>query len=140
MLAVAVAGCSFPLVNGPPAQHATLPAFACTESRLGPVLDTVWTGLEVVNVALALARTDQSWADQFGGDPPITRTEVVPVYAVLAAIGAAGMYYGYTRTAACRAATAELAGRTTQSLGPPRGYGASTRGPDAGRGVTRGER
>ena len=129
MLAVAVTGCSFPLVSGPPAQHADLPAFDCTESRLGPVLDSVWTGLELVNVALALARSDQSWAEQFGGDPPITRTHVIPVYAVLAAIGAAGMYYGYTRTAACRAAKAELAGRTPQTLGPPQGYGASTRGP-----------
>jgi hypothetical protein len=105
-LAVSVTGCSFALVSGPPAQYRQLPAFECTESRLGPVLDTVWTVLQTGNLILSAARSDDSWNTQFNGNPPFSRSASIPIYAVLAALGGAGMYFGYSRTGECREAKA----------------------------------
>jgi len=117
-LAVSVTGCSFALVSGPPAQHRQMPAFDCTESRLGPVLDTVWTVLQTGNLILSATRTDQQWNDQFGGNPPFSRSASIPIYAVLAALGGAGMYFGYSRTSECREAKAEAMSRSMQPIGP----------------------
>lgn len=113
----ALSGCSFVLVSGPPANHQQLPAFDCTTSRLGPALDTVWTILQALNLSVALSKTNQEWDDQFGGSPPFSRTTAVPVYIALAGLGAAGMYYGFSRTGECREAKTELAGRQAQPNG-----------------------
>jgi hypothetical protein len=113
-------GCSFALVSGPPANHRELPVVDCTTSRVGPVLDTIWTALETLNFALAVSKSEQEWNDSYNGDPPISHGVAVPLYAALAALGGAGMYYGYTRTAACRSAKAELMIRASggQQPGP----------------------
>lgn len=106
ILAVAVIsqflGCSFALVSGPPRNHEQLPYVDCTTSKLGPILDTVWTGLQALNLLSAAVVTDAEWADNFAGDPPFERTTAIPLYASLAALGAAGMYYGYSRTSRCK--------------------------------------
>src|SRR6188768_2760267 len=98
---VLMSGCSFALVSGPPSNHQQLPAFDCTTSRLGPILDTVWTVLQVANLGVAAGRSDAEWDTQFKGDPPFSRQTAIPVYAVLGALGGAGMYYGFTRTSRC---------------------------------------
>jgi len=115
-LAISVTGCSFAFVSGPPANHRQMPAFNCTESRVVPVLDTIWTVLQTSNLILAAASSDQKWSDLYNGNPPISRGAAIPLYAVFAALGAAGMYYGYTRTSECRDAKEEAAGRATQPL------------------------
>src|SRR5450432_1275565 len=115
-LAVTVTGCSFAFVSGPPAQYRQMPAFSCTESRLVPVLDTVWTVLQTGNLILAASKSDQGWSDTFNGNPPFSRSTAIPIYAVLAALGGAGMYYGYSRTAECRDAKAEMIGRAMQPM------------------------
>ena len=117
-LAVSVTGCSFAFVSGPPAQYRQMPAFECTESRLVPALDTVWTALQTGNFILSAARTDQSWNNQFNGNPPFSRTASLPIYAVLAALGGAGMYFGFTRTSECREAKAEMMTRSMQPITP----------------------
>lgn len=121
VLCFALSGCSFVLVSGPPANHAQLPAFDCTTSKVGPILDTIWTVLQTLNLAVALKDSDQEWHDMYTNDPtmdpPIKRSTAIPLYIGLAGLGAAGMYYGFSRTGECREAKAELAGRTQQPNG-----------------------
>jgi hypothetical protein len=75
------------------------------------VLDTVWTALQALNLGLAVASDEQEWEDTFSGNPPFSRNVGIGVYSVFAALGAAGMWFGYTRTSACRAAKSDLATR-----------------------------
>jgi hypothetical protein len=117
LFTVLLSGCSFVLVSGPPSNHQQLPSFECTTSRLGPGLDTVWTVLQTLNFVTTLARTEQEWNDQFTGEPPFARSTALPLYAVMAGLGAAGMYYGFSRTGQCRSAKAELNNRITQPGG-----------------------
>lgn len=100
-------GCSFALVSGPPANHQQLPYFECTTSKVGPVLDTVWTSLQALNLLVAASASDQEWDENFDGDPPFGRSTAIPLYLGLAALGGAGMYYGFTRTSACKGAKQE---------------------------------
>jgi hypothetical protein len=108
LVAQLLGGCSFVLVSGPPANHRQLPVVECTSSRVGPVLDTVWTLLQVLNFTNVASRTEGEWEEQWDGEPPFSRGAALPLYATLAALGGAGMYFGYSRTAACRSAKSEL--------------------------------
>ncbi len=120
VLLVAMSGCSFALVSGPPANHAQLPAFDCTTSRLGPGLDTVWTLLQVSNLALRASQSEAEYASGFANnDPPITRGTTMVINGVLAGLGIAGMYYGFSKTGECRSAKAALAARTQNNGGYP---------------------
>ena len=92
--------------------------FECTSSRLGPILDTVWTVLMTANLAVAAGSSKQDWEDNFDGDPPFSRNVAIPVYIGAALLGGAGMYFGYTRTSACRDAKNDLAIRQMQNRGP----------------------
>jgi hypothetical protein len=53
VMVASLSGCSFAFVSGPPPRHEELPAFDCTESRVAPVLDTLFTVLQVANFAVA---------------------------------------------------------------------------------------
>lgn len=53
-----LSGCSFLFVDAPPANHAERAYFACTSSRMGPILDGV------VTVAAAITLGNQLLADQ----------------------------------------------------------------------------
>ena len=119
LLAVTLTGCSFAFVSGPPANYRQVPAFSCTESRVAPVLDTVWTVLQTGNLILAASKSEQGWNDTFNGNPPISRSTAIPLYAVFAALGAAGMWYGFSRTGECREAKAESMSRMAQPMGAP---------------------
>jgi hypothetical protein len=46
-------GCSFLFVKGPPAHHAQLQSFDCSESNALPVLDVIWAGLNGIGAASA---------------------------------------------------------------------------------------
>lgn len=104
VLVASLSGCSFAFVSGPPPHHEQLPTFDCTESRVVPVLDTLFAALEVANSAVAAGTTDQQWSDTFNGNPPISRGTAVPLYIALAVVGTFSAYYGYTRTGDCREA------------------------------------
>jgi hypothetical protein len=95
-----------------------MPAYSCTESRLVPVLDTVWTVLQSANLILALSKSDQGWSDTFNGNPPLSRSAAIPLYAAFVALGGAGMYYGFSRTGECRDAKAETVSRSMQPINP----------------------
>ncbi|HTR55653.1 MAG TPA: hypothetical protein VMJ10_33480 [Kofleriaceae bacterium] len=111
---VALEGCSLVFVSGPPPNHRDVPSFSCSQSYVAPVVDTVLTLLETVTFVTAAGDTDQLWADKYGGDPPISRSTAIPLYGVLAAIGVASMYHGYSRVAQCRCALRELELRAIQ--------------------------
>lgn len=118
-------GCSLAFTSGPPANHRQLPTFDCSTSRVAPILDTLWTVLQLANLGLAASRTDAEWDEMYDGDPPISRKGSIPLYGALAAVGAAGMYFGFTRTASCREAKTELVlrgGGPHNGIAPP-GYG-----------------
>ncbi len=123
VLCLSTTGCSFAFVSGPPANHRQLPYFECSSSRTVPVLDTLFTALEAINLGLAVSRSDQGWDDLFNGDPPIQRKTGIGLYTVLTALGAAGMYYGFTKTSECRAAKSELMIRSTTNGGMQPGPG-----------------
>jgi hypothetical protein len=121
LAALSASGCSFVLVSGPPANHRQLPVVECTTSRVGPALDTVWTVLQVLNFAVAASRSEAEWNESFDGEPPFDQKTAIPVYAGLALVGAAGMYYGFSRTGACRSARSELMMRTMNGPQPAPG-------------------
>jgi hypothetical protein len=135
LLAVCSSGYSFALVNGPPPHHEQLPVFDCTESRIVPVLDTVFTVLQVANLGLAAASTDQQWSDMFKGNPPFNRGTVIPVYAAAIALGTVSAYYGFSRTGDCRDALEALRNRARGTVGP---QAPSLPAPPAGPGVPSG--
>ena len=69
VLALALlSGCSFVFVSGPPAHHEQLPYVSCTESRVAPVLDTIFArnaaaspSERVAIAARVVARRGASW-------------------------------------------------------------------------------
>lgn len=92
--------CSFVFVKGPPPNHEQLPYFECTTSRTVPILDAVWTGLQAINLLAAATIDSAEFKDKYGLD----RTLAMSLYGGFAALGAAGLYYGWTRTSKCREA------------------------------------
>jgi putative VirB-like lipoprotein len=125
VIAVLLAGCSFALVSGPPDHHEQLPYVSCTESRLAPILDSIFTALQVANSIFAIAASDSTWHDTFcdkndsSCSPALGQTTAIPIYIGLAAVGAAGMYYGFSRTGECRAAREEQMARAAQQSNQP---------------------
>ena len=120
VLALALlSGCSFVFVSGPPANHEQLPYVACTESRVAPVLDTIFAVLQTLNFIYAASISDETWAENYNGDPPISRSTSIPLYAVGALLGAGGAYYGYSRTSACRDAKDLALSRSQRNYGQP---------------------
>jgi len=118
-----LSGCSFAFVSGPPANYRQVPYFNCTESRVAPVLDTVWTALMALDVLALGVENDADWAKSAGctaGDPScpaISRHGAMMLDGALGIAGAAAMLYGYTKTGECRQAKSEVASRQ-QPYGP----------------------
>jgi len=100
--AAQLCACSFVFVQGPPADQPKRAidtqgkeALVCTDSRVVPVLDTIFTALMAINLAYSIGSTD----------PQVFRKSIgIPLYLVGALAGGAGMYVGYPRVAKCKAA------------------------------------
>ena len=58
IMSLLASGCGFVLSHGPPTGHEQMPAFSCTESDAGPILDIVWAGLNVLGAAAASSDPD----------------------------------------------------------------------------------
>jgi hypothetical protein len=115
-----LSACSFVFVSGPPPQHEQLPYFSCTESRVAPVLDVIFAVLQGANFLLAATQSDEAWAENFDGDPPLERGTAIPVYGIATLLAAGGAYYGFSRTAACRDARTRALIRTQRgNFGQP---------------------
>lgn len=118
VIGLVLGGCSFVFVSGPPPNHAQLPTFECSSSRVVPALDTAWTVLQTLNLIVAASESDGDWSNTFGGNPPFSRGTAIPLYAVAALLGAGGMYYGFTKTGDCRRAREEQLARAMQQPRP----------------------
>ncbi len=98
-------GCSFALVHGGKPSPAAVND--CTTSRLGPILDSVFTAVMLITVVQSLATSDAEWQKQLcdvsdpNCSPPISQGGAALIFSPLALLGAAGMYYGFTRTSEC---------------------------------------
>jgi hypothetical protein len=91
------AGCSFTFVDGPPAQHQTMPYFECSSGRGWPIVD----GIIGASVAIGAA-SDLERAGTDGG-----RADAV-IGAAEAALFLASAAYGLSKTSACREAKEAL--------------------------------
>lgn len=108
-MALLFAGCSLGFVAGPPPEHAALPSFSCTDSRVAPVLDTVLGGLAGLAVVSAAGSTDAMW--EMNNNQLGSRTDAIVMFAPLLALEAASAYYGYTRVHACSEARQQALAR-----------------------------
>lgn len=93
--------------------------FECTTSRVAPVLDTIWTALMVLNFVTVVGQTDAEWdaTEGFNGDPPFSRKTGLGLYTAFAALGGAGMYYGFSKTGECKRAKGDMVNRLMQGRG-----------------------
>jgi len=107
-------GCSLGFVAGPPPDHAALPAFTCSDSKVAPVLDTVLGSLVGLAFLGAAESTDAMWQMQNGRLS--SRTNDMAVFGAFAALEAASAYYGYTRVHACTEARQQALARVQTRL------------------------
>ena len=91
-------GCSLLFVKGPPSEPSHARPVACTTSRVAPVLDSVFGGLEVARMGLDLAASDQTFQGA-----PISRGADIAIGATLATLFLGSAIYGYSATGACSA-------------------------------------
>jgi len=127
--AVVSAGCSFGFVAGPPPQHAQVASFTCSDSKLAPILDSVFAGLTGIIFLNAASTTDAKWA--MDSADLGSRSTAAVVYGAFAALTGASAYYGYHTVHVCGEAR-RLAGDRVQhalqalpaSWPPPPGAGA----------------
>jgi hypothetical protein len=115
-IVVGGSGCSFAFVSGPPANHAQLPYFDCSTSRVAPALDTVLTVIQAIRIAYDLSLTQ---AEYDAKDLPIARNADIAIGVGLGVLGAAGMWYGFSKTAECRAAKEQMMMRSVNPAMPP---------------------
>jgi len=106
LITACLSGCSFALVTPLPSHHEQLPYFDCTESRIAPVIDTIYSATQGIAMVGVAVESDQQYAEQSRTAPGFPRAAVLAVYAVTSVIGAWSAYYGFTRTHKCRDAKA----------------------------------
>jgi hypothetical protein len=102
VIAALLGACSFAFVHGPPPDQPqralaekNASSLVCTDSKVVPVLDAVWTAVMAINLIYAISTED---------DQLFRRSIGIPLYSVGALAGGAGMYYGFPRVAACKRA------------------------------------
>jgi hypothetical protein len=120
-LAGGAAGCSFAFTSGPPSNHAQLPPgyFDCSTSNIVPVLDTLFTVIQVIRVGAAMSATDEEYE---ANDAPFSRQTDISLGVALGLLGAAGAYTGYKRVSECKSAKAaafQRAGGMPYGAPPP---------------------
>src|SRR4051794_14757000 len=102
--------CSLMFVDGPKPvdQRGRYAATACTTSNAWPVVDTVFTGYFLLNVALAGSMSDEDLKKQ-----NVSRGTAIGVNAGLVALALTSAIVGYSRVSECH-----------EEMGGPAGYSA----------------
>jgi hypothetical protein len=100
------------LVDGPPRGHEQRLTFDCTESRLGPIVDSVFTAFFLYALADGLTETEGEGEGESGRVGPLILT------GALAAVAASSGVYGFLLTHRCRCAKGELLARR-EAMGRP---------------------
>ncbi|MEO8550401.1 MAG: hypothetical protein ABI678_10520 [Kofleriaceae bacterium] len=105
LVCASFSACSFAFVHGPKPPPA--PPADCTTSRTVPILDSVFTGFMALFAIYAAVSSESEYRSNFCDEFDSSceapgRSYTVATSLIAAAAGGAGMYYGYTRVAACR--------------------------------------
>jgi hypothetical protein len=83
-------GCSFLFVNGPPADHAQVASFHCSESNAWPVVDMIWAGLNGLGAVSAA-----------GDDTNPDQDQIVGVGLAWLAVSGISAIYGFSKVSQC---------------------------------------
>lgn len=83
-------GCSFLFVKGPPANHAEVASFECSESNAWPVVDMIWAGLNGLGAASAA-----------GDDENPDQGQIVTVGVSWLVVSGISAIYGFSKVSAC---------------------------------------
>jgi hypothetical protein len=117
-------GCSFLFVHGPPADHARVTTFECSESNAWPVVDVIWAGLNGLGAASAA-----------GDDKNPQQGQIVGVGIAWLVVSGISAIYGFGKVSTCkdakRARDERYLGRGVVPIEAPSAAGASPRGPAA---------
>lgn len=103
--------CGYIFVNGPPPNHERLNFFSCTQSRLAPGVDALWTGAVALVIVSVLASSDAEVESNFG----FGKGGVVLVYGPWGIATGLSAASGFKKVGQCRDATALLQERLTRS-------------------------
>ena len=95
--------------KGPPVGHEQMNYFTCTETDVGPVLDIVWGGLNLLG-ALSVAADPEAYEEVYGTDA----TPVIVVGFAWSAVSTIAAGTGFNRSEQCRKAKLQLAQRQAQ--------------------------
>jgi hypothetical protein len=103
-----VSACSFAAVSGP---STVTPdgrgEVDCTTSRVAPIVDTILTLVQVVDITFTARESRSTWDSHFcaSDDPscsaPVPRGGAIAIYSVLGLASAASAVYGFMLTAQC---------------------------------------
>jgi hypothetical protein len=129
---LSLTGCSFIFTKGPPEQHRQMPYFECSTGRAAPIADSVFAGLQVIGIGITAGQSEAEYnekneVDEGQRNPIVKRNTAIGLNVVFGAMWALSAYYGYTRTAACRAAKNEWIMRG--GMNPQQPYGQQPYGP-----------
>lgn len=100
-LALSSTGCSFLFVTPPSSpEPGTISTGGekCTTSKVAPVLDTIFTGLEAARIVYAAAAPDSVYSDP---KQPLSRGADIALGVGFAALFLGSAVYGYVNTAKC---------------------------------------
>jgi len=117
LLCLALTGCSFLFVDGPPATHASMPEFSCDESKAWPIVDAVLAGTGVLSALTAEEQVEtrsEGWFCLFCQTYQDTTSKGEVIAGALTAVALYGSsaFIGNRRVNSCRSAKAELARRS----------------------------
>jgi hypothetical protein len=94
ILAVSLqSGCSYLFIKGPPANHAQMPSFRCSESSAWAVVDAIWAGLNGVGAAVAA-----------GDDANPDQDQIVLVGLGWLVLSGTSAIYGFSKVSECNSA------------------------------------
>jgi hypothetical protein len=105
----AITACGFLFTQAPPAGHEHMDYFTCTESDVGPILDVVWGGLNLVGAVIIAS-------DREAYESPDAAIVSGLAWSILSGSAAA---VGFNRVKQCRAAKGLLAQRQSQNHAAP---------------------
>jgi hypothetical protein len=83
-------GCSFLFVKGPPAKHAQMATFECSESNAWPALDLIWAGLNGLGAVTAA-----------GDDENPQQGQIVGIGLAWLVVSGASAIYGFSKVSEC---------------------------------------
>jgi len=104
-LALAVSGCSFMYVQGPPSNYQHMADVHCTSDDRLPMLDVVFAGINALDLSLV-------GSHQFRIEDSGTESVFMGVSAALIAVHIASAIYGFAKTSSCQEALANVSART----------------------------